>query len=77
MCPKASFQLKTFISAHFRARHIHRVWFESHSKRRCLMLAVEAEKETGFANEHSGRVCLVVLLSVISKYSNQETGAGS
>lgn len=42
-----------------------------------LMVAVEAVGETALANEHTGRICLVVLLSVISKYCNQEIGAGS
>lgn len=31
------------------------------------MAAVEAVRETELANEHTGRLCLVVLLSVISK----------
>jgi len=41
------------------------------------MFAAEAVKDTEFANEHTGKVWLVVLLSVILKYCKQETGAGS
>lgn len=80
LCPNASFDLKTLLSAHFSGRHIHREWKSSLSptiKAAAWMPAVEAGRETELDNEHTGRVCLVVQLSVISKYCNQETGAGS
>lgn len=49
--------------------------FVSHSQ--VLLSGWLAVRETAPANEHTGRFCLVVLLTAISHYCNQEAAAGS